>query len=367
MNDSLDDLANKDIDRFIKDTEGKSISFIFPSKFLGGHEIMTIEIIKSILSRNEIDSRRITCFLPEENIKTIEILRQNAIGFETFRSKFFKPEFLHAFFNPFYILRCLNIFSRIQKNSKVILVQGDILQGVGFILVSKWLSRTLTSYIPYAHSFQKMGAKSAKLKDFFSKIVYKTCNSYITISECFKHEIEIKNKTADVSLIHNFVTKPAERIVLRELTFDSVINIFIVGRVQFHQKGHNILVNALAGIKAYKIVLHIVGDGPDLHNLRMMEDQLPSNVSLIFYGWASDSWGIARDKNIDLLVIPSFFEGVPLVMLEAMERNVPIIAAARDGMLDYLPVESLYEVTGDNVAALRDKIIHHIQKRLAEI
>ncbi|WP_243404603.1 glycosyltransferase family 4 protein [Serratia liquefaciens] len=140
-----------------------------------------------------------------------------------------------------------------------------------------------------------------------------------------------------------------------------------MGRVQFHQKGHNILVNALAGIKAYKIVLHIVGDGPDLHNLRMMEDQLPSNVSLIFYGWASDSWGIARDKNIDLLVIPSFFEGVPLVMLEAMERNVPIIAAARDGMLDYLPVESLYEVTGDNVAALRDKIIHHIQKRLAEI
>lgn len=367
MNDSLYDTVIMDVNRFSEDAKGKGISFIFPSVFVGGHEIMAVEIIKKITSQDDFYSNNITCFVPERNVKIIELMNANSIVHVVFKGNTSKPEFLHAFFNPIYTLRCAKIFNAIPKGNKVILVQGDILQGVGFILAGKLLSRELISYIPYSHSFKKMNAKSARLKDTFAKITYQICDKYITISECFKRDIEIKNNKANVSLIHNFVKSSPDKFVLRKLNLDDEINIFIIGRVQFHQKGHDILVNALAGITTYKIVLHVVGDGPDMNNLEAMKDKLPSNVSIKFYGWASDSWRIAWDRKIDLLVIPSLFEGVPLVMLEAMERNVPIIAAARDGMLDYLPIDSLYEVTGDDVAALRDKIIYYIQKRLAEI
>ncbi len=41
--------------------------------------------------------------------------------------------------------------------------------------------------------------------------------------------------------------------------------------------------------------------------------------------------------QIDLLAIPSRYEGVPLVLLEALARGIPVIASATDGMEEILP------------------------------
>ncbi|CAI2444123.1 UDP-D-galactose:(glucosyl)lipopolysaccharide-1,6-D-galactosyltransferase [Serratia proteamaculans] len=365
MDTSSIDNSLDDIGRFAKDIKESKVHFIFPSKFTGGHEIMAIEIIKKLYSHEYINAENITCVVPEVNSVLQEILISNAIKFSTFKSNGVGPEFLHALFNPFYLYRCVKINKDSSTIGRVILVQGDILQGVGFLIAGKYTSKRVTSYIPYAHSFTKMGAKFALFKDFVSKIPYKICEEYITISECFRKEIKIKNNKANVSIIHNFVDNSQKKFIKRKLTKNDAINIFIVGRIQFHQKGHDILLKALMGIVDYKIVLHVVGTGPDLHALEVMAKELPGNITVKFHGWVSDSWEIAYDNNIDLLVIPSLFEGVPLVMLEALERKVAIIAAARDGMLDYLPVESLYEIKGEEVTALRAKITYHIQKRLA--
>lgn len=367
MNSFQDEIVKADIDKFILQMNQGKLIFIFPSKFVGGHEIMALGIIRKILSQGYRNANDIICVFPSDNKKLEKIIKTNHFEFKTYKSNDSKPEFLHAFFNPFYLYRCIKIIKTLSKEKNIILVQGDILQGVGFIVSGKLLRSKIISYIPYAHSFRKMGAKLATLKDFFAKIIYKTCEEYITISECFKHEIELKNKNARVSLIHNFVSEVGmpEKRKERDLDNDDEINIFIIGRVQFHQKGHDILIDALTGISDYKITLHVVGDGPDLHKLKAMQHKLPKNIVLAFHGWVDDSWRIATNHNIDFLVIPSLFEGVPLVMLEAQARDVPIIAAARDGMLDYLPKNSLYAVSGDEVAALRDKILYHIQNQLA--
>jgi len=107
-----------------------------------------------------------------------------------------------------------------------------------------------------------------------------------------------------------------------------------------------------------KIELVIIGDGPDLEKLKNITQTLPDNITVRFLGWKNNVWDYSND--IDLILIPSNFEGVPLIMLEALKRNVPVIAPARDGMADYLEKKSLYEVIGvsheGKVVNLRKKI-----------
>ena len=46
---------------------------------------------------------------------------------------------------------------------------------------------------------------------------------------------------------------------------------------------------------------------------------------------------------IDCLLIPSRYEGVPLVMLEALASGVPVVGSCCDGMKDLLPGDWLFE------------------------
>lgn len=75
--------------------------------------------------------------------------------------------------------------------------------------------------------------------------------------------------------------------------------------------------------------------------MKEMSDTLSSNVTFEYMGWKNNIWDYTKD--VDALVLPSLYEGVPLVMLEAIKANVSIIAPARDGMLDYIPQIYLYK------------------------
>jgi glycosyltransferase involved in cell wall biosynthesis len=49
-----------------------------------------------------------------------------------------------------------------------------------------------------------------------------------------------------------------------------------------------------------------------------------------------------------MLVIPSWYEGLPLVMLEAMYYGLPIIASDVDGMAEILPNQWLFKCGDSN-------------------
>ncbi len=84
--------------------------------------------------------------------------------------------------------------------------------------------------------------------------------------------------------------------------------------------------------------LLIAGNGPDEEKLkRLIADK--ENISLL--PWQEDAE--AFYEQIDCLLLPSRYEGVPLVMLEALARGIPVVGSARDGMRDILPEAWIFE------------------------
>lgn len=334
---------------------GQRLGVVFTSIIVGGHELMTLAIINKIIHIYPDAKKNIHLYIPMENIKLIDIVKENNFSFDIISIKHRRLEIVHAFTNINYLNQCKKLLIKVfSESDDVVLIQGDIQQGSGFIVAAKWTGMAITSYLPFAHSYKKMNAPMYQIKDFLAKRCYKMCNSYITISPCFKYDLKKLNPLSNVNIIHNFVPQVSKKISQEYVSHDEIIRLFIIGRVHFLQKGHDTLLQALSGIDGFSIELNVVGDGPDKDKFLSMASRLPKNICLNYHGWVSDSWSVA--EKADILVIPSRYEGVPLVMLEALERDLPVIAVARDGMKDYLPEENLYPETGNEIESLRLKL-----------
>jgi glycosyltransferase involved in cell wall biosynthesis len=89
------------------------------------------------------------------------------------------------------------------------------------------------------------------------------------------------------------------------------------------QKGFDVLIDALAILRDISAV--VAGDGPERDALvrRVRDRSLTARVSIV--PWTSDIGPFLR--SLDLFVLPSRYEGLPLALLEAMATGAAVVAA----------------------------------------
>lgn len=139
-----------------------------------------------------------------------------------------------------------------------------------------------------------------------------------------------------------------------EFNLDNEIIIGYVGRL-FPAKGLTYLFSALKEIqdKHSNIALLIVGDGAQRKDLEIMAKNL--KIKTIFAGWQHD---IAPFYSLmDIFVLPSLFEGLPNVVLEAMAMKKAIIATNVGGNPELVENgRNGFLVPPKNVESLADSI-----------
>lgn len=109
------------------------------------------------------------------------------------------------------------------------------------------------------------------------------------------------------------------------------VRLLFVGRLA-PVKGLRILLEALAEARQTRpgLSLTIVGDGPDRAALEALA--APLGDAVIFTGALSQADVADRLAASDALVLPSFAEGVPVVLMEAMAAGLPVLATQVAGV-----------------------------------
>ncbi len=109
---------------------------------------------------------------------------------------------------------------------------------------------------------------------------------------------------------------------------DPVVGVF--GRLE-EQKGHRFLLSGmptvLAQVPATKVVL--VGEGSLRHELENYVSSLSTSDAVRFVGYRRD-WKELMALS-DVIVLPSLYEGMPLVPIEAALMAKPVVATSVDG------------------------------------
>lgn len=120
---------------------------------------------------------------------------------------------------------------------------------------------------------------------------------------------------------------------------DKEIVLGFLGRL-IKQKGCRYLIEAVKDMPKINqsIVILVIGDGNLRQSLTEMSSNLNNNRRAIFLGFKKDIRKFL--VTFDIAIIPSVFEGFPIVPLQFMALKIPIIASNVDGLSELITHES---------------------------
>lgn len=229
----------------------------------------------------------------------------------------FKPKFRIL---PFY--RLYNIFKLLRRLKK-----GDVLIVNKYNFVNSiWIFRKLGFFnniklIYFAHG----GVSDFKYfyKKYRVKKIFKSFDYVISLYDDCNFEIESINNSK-IRIVNN----PSSFVTQKKCDYKSK-NILVVGRLA-QEKGLDKLLRIWSKVdrKDYKLV--IVGDGPMKEELISLSKELDIYNSVKFEGAQEDVLKYYLESSIYLMT--SLYEGMPMVLLEAMECGLPILAYANKGV-----------------------------------
>jgi glycosyltransferase involved in cell wall biosynthesis len=140
-------------------------------------------------------------------------------------------------------------------------------------------------------------------------------------------------------------------------TKGTATTLIMVGSLEQLYKGPNILIEAVAIAlrRGANVRLVIVGEGKRRQDLEKQVTTLGIQSQVEFRGQVPAGDGVRRQLDAaDVFVLPSFQEGLPKAMIEAMARGLPCLGSAVGGIPELLSPQDLVQ-PGD-VLALADKI-----------
>ena len=133
---------------------------------------------------------------------------------------------------------------------------------------------------------------------------------------------------------------------------NSIPELLCVGRL-VPAKGQHILLEACSILKKEGVPFHLtmVGDGPDRKSLEACAASSKLGDCVTFTGPLGQDKVRSCYDRADLFVLASFAEGVPVVLMEAMAKEIPVISTRITGIPELIEHEEdgLLAVPGDPV------------------
>lgn len=174
----------------------------------------------------------------------------------------------------------------------------------------------------------------------------KEADRVIVLGESWERILQEIEPETNTEILMNAVPIPVHQ---RNVADKAVLSILFLA-VLIERKGILDLIEAAVGFlpeaerEEKKVQFHIAGDGELMEQAKQLTESLGIAEKFVFHGWIGPEKKEELLKEADLFVLPSYNEGLPLSILEAMSFGIPVIStdvgsvdeAVVDGVNGYL-------------------------------
>ena len=208
------------------------------------------------------------------------------------------------------------IACRLQRKPLLVQVIGD------------WREAVLVSGKPNV-----LGRLKARAAGWMASFTVHTAQLVFTQGRSLFEKYRVENPAAVKSaVVHTTLTRDIF-FEQAERPFHEPLRLLSVSRLT-PGKGLNLLIESIVALSHTGINVEwwVAGTGPERAALEELAIQRGVTGSICFFGFMEQDELLELYRKADIFVLPSFTEGIPNVMLEAMAQSLPVIVTAVGGI-----------------------------------
>jgi len=211
---------------------------------------------------------------------------------------------------------------------------------------------------PFAKSVLRLGERFGT----------KRADEVIVISKVIKELLETKYKRFNTNLIFNGFSTPAfsgDIDYLETLGLEPRKYIFALGRF-VEEKGFDLLIRAFKDIGQKDVRLVIAGKADHETAYSEMLRKLAVSNNVVMTGFVKGTELQQLFNNAFLFVLPSFHEGLPISLLEAMSYRLPVLVSDIPANKEIMIPDNRYFKSGD-LESLKEKLYEMLRKNFEPV
>lgn len=223
-------------------------------------------------------------------------------------------------------------------------------------LLAAWLQKKLgIKFVVTAQGSDVLGHNNARFKLLYKLVkplwigILRKASAITAPSQYLVNKIHESYKEADCVIVPNGIYSELYKVEPREKS------ILTVSRLQ-ESKGIQTLIEACSKIDMGEWKVNILGDGPFRKELETLIDKYKLQNRIFLRGYVSDEEHIRYLSTSSIYFTGSWFEAMPVSVLEAMASQNMIIASDIEPHRQLLPEECIYHSEEELVAKLQENI-----------
>jgi teichuronic acid biosynthesis glycosyltransferase TuaC len=213
-----------------------------------------------------------------------------------------------------------------------------------------------------AFSTRQVGGYAGEWCARVSRSVYRTAYSVICVSEKVRDQVIAgAGNSVKTAVLYNGVDPQMFSPPDSEQEAPTILS---VGNL-IPVKGHGLLLRAFAAIQNQfpALSLEIIGDGPERPRLQRLANELGITGKVSFRGRQSRQQVVDAMRRAAIFVLPSRYEGLGCVYLEAMSAGRPAIGCLGQGIYEVIePGVNGSLITPDDLQELIDTLTRLLQQ-----
>jgi len=241
--------------------------------------------------------------------------------------------------------------------------KGSVYRKLILLYLVKSLFKKKVIYHSHGSNFEVHFNKASRFNKYLIRQLIERSDVIICLSHSWKIFFESNFNCKSVRVLNNIINIPG--IKYNQHKNSDIIKYLFLGLIG-ERKGIYDLMNLIIRDRAifdFKIEIHIGGNGEvDKIEEIIKDNNLDSIVK--FHGWVSGEKKSELLNMSDVFILPSYNEGLPIAILEAMSYNLPIISTNVGGIPEIIENGvNGFLINPGNLDQLKRAILHFMNNK----